>query len=201
MNVLNLLVGLNSVILIFLIVNVFKPFFGSYAAKKGENLATKEDIAQITKSQEEIKAQISDKAWDRQRQWEMKRDAVFEVMRELGQLENALLEFYVAHSCTIPDNDLKTSNLLEKKTNWNRIVSRVNGAKFIANTIVSESLSIALDQFVLERLRAGMEISQGNYQEYFAKQGQFKKQLDSVYGEIRKELKVTSLIEIGTSTR
>ena len=45
MNVLNLLVGLDSVILIFLVVNVFKPFFGSYAAKKGENLATKEDIA------------------------------------------------------------------------------------------------------------------------------------------------------------
>jgi hypothetical protein len=69
MNVLNLLVDLNSVILIVLVANVFKPFIGSYAARKGENLATKEDIAQLTKIAEGIRAEISDKVWDRQKQW------------------------------------------------------------------------------------------------------------------------------------
>ena len=90
MNVLNLLVGLNSIILIFLVVNVFKPFIGSYAAKKGENLATKEDIAQLTKIAEGIKAKISDEVWDRQRQWEMRRDAVIEAIRVRTRFSNAL---------------------------------------------------------------------------------------------------------------
>jgi len=76
--------------LIFLVVNVFKPFFGSYAAKKGENLATKEDIAQLTKIAEEIKADISDKIWDRQEKWKLKRDLLIEVMRCLGEYSDAL---------------------------------------------------------------------------------------------------------------
>ena len=91
MNILNLLVGLNSVILIFLVVNVFKPFIGSYAAKKGENLATKEDIAQLTKIAEEIRAEITDKVWDRQRQWELKRDAVLAAIRAYAALSSALV--------------------------------------------------------------------------------------------------------------
>jgi hypothetical protein len=91
MNVLNLLVGLNSIILIFLVVNVFKPFIGSYAAKKGENLATKEDIAQLTKIAEGIKAKISDEVWDRQKQWEMKRDAALEAVRAMKELELELV--------------------------------------------------------------------------------------------------------------
>ena len=90
MNVLNSLVGLNSVILIFLVVNVFKPFIGSYAAKKGENLATKQDIAQLTRIAEGIRAEISDKVWDRQKQWEMKRDSVIEAIRVRTRYSNAL---------------------------------------------------------------------------------------------------------------
>lgn len=98
MNVLNVLVGLNSVILIFLVVNVFKPFFGSYAAKKGENLATKEDIAQITQVQEEIKAQISDDVWDRQEQWKLKRDVVIDLIRAMADVDRLMTDFSVAFS-------------------------------------------------------------------------------------------------------
>ena len=100
MNVLNLLVGLNSVILVFVVVNVFKPFIGSYAAKKGENLATKQDIAQLTKIAEGIKAEISDKVWDRQKQWEMRRDVVFEMVRAHGELDgHAPNSLHSIHSC------------------------------------------------------------------------------------------------------
>jgi hypothetical protein len=91
MNVLNSLVGLNSVILTFLLVNVFKPFIGSYAGKKGENLATKEDIAQLTKIAEGIKAKISDEVWDRQKQWKLKRDVVFDAIRALTELDSAIV--------------------------------------------------------------------------------------------------------------
>jgi hypothetical protein len=98
MNVLYLLVGLNSVILIFLVVNVFKPFIGSYAAKKGENLATKEDIAQLTKIAERIRAKISDEYWDRQKQWEMRRDTLYEAVRVLTGYNGALTGLHLAYS-------------------------------------------------------------------------------------------------------
>ena len=57
---------------------------GAYLKKKGENLATHEDIgklveqvAAVTKTTKEIEAKISDEVWGRQRLWEMKRDAYF----------------------------------------------------------------------------------------------------------------------------
>lgn len=104
MNVPNLFVGLNSVILIFLVVNVFKPFFGSYAAKKGENLATKEDIAQLTEIAEGIKAKISDEVWDRQEQWRLKRDAIQNAVLTYHELENKLELFNFFHEHTARNN-------------------------------------------------------------------------------------------------
>jgi hypothetical protein len=68
-------------------------YLGAYLKRKGENLATKEDIAEITRVQEEIKAKISDDVWDRQRQWELKRDVVFDVVRALADLDMAVNKF------------------------------------------------------------------------------------------------------------
>jgi hypothetical protein len=51
-----------------------------YLKKKGENLATHEDIGKlidqvraVTITTKEIEASISDRSWNRQKHWEMKR--------------------------------------------------------------------------------------------------------------------------------
>ncbi|MGA7110518.1 MAG: hypothetical protein WBV28_01015 [Terracidiphilus sp.] len=41
---------------------------------------------------------ISDRLWDRQKQWELKRDVVLDVVRALADLEGAVSEFYGASS-------------------------------------------------------------------------------------------------------
>jgi hypothetical protein len=63
-------------------------FLGFYLKKKGENLATHEDIDRlndqvrvVTTTTKEIEAKISGDLWDRQKQWELKRDALFEATR------------------------------------------------------------------------------------------------------------------------
>ena len=72
-------------------------FIGAYLKKKAENLATHEDLnklveqmATVTQTTESIKAAISDDVWDRQRRWEMRRDAVFSVMQALGKADETL---------------------------------------------------------------------------------------------------------------
>jgi hypothetical protein len=64
-------------------------YVGSYLKKKAENLATHEDLQKLTEQVESIKAEISDKVWNRQRQWEMKRDALFAIMEALTQAADA----------------------------------------------------------------------------------------------------------------
>jgi hypothetical protein len=71
-------------------------FVGSYLKKKGENIATHEDInklveqvAAVTKTTKEIEAKISDEVWDRQRQWEVRKEALIELAKTLASFTNA----------------------------------------------------------------------------------------------------------------
>lgn len=73
-------------------------FLGAYLKKKGENLATHEDInklveqvSAVTQATKEIESKISDEVWGRQRQWEMKRDALFALAEAKSAVENALI--------------------------------------------------------------------------------------------------------------
>jgi hypothetical protein len=74
-------------------------FVGAYLKKKGENLATQEDIGKLVKQVEAvtlatkgIEAKISDEVWGRQRVWEMKRDAFFALVRAEANTKKALTD-------------------------------------------------------------------------------------------------------------
>jgi hypothetical protein len=88
-------------------------FIGAYLKKKGENLATKEDFrelkaqtADLKQATKEIEAKIDDQVWNKQRQWEMKRDALFATVQALGVWENALSTFALFYGIlgTPPDD-------------------------------------------------------------------------------------------------
>lgn len=167
MNLFNLLGYLASFILGCVVVYVFKPFLGSYSAKKGENLATKEDIAQITKVQEEIKAKISDDAWDRQRQWELRRDVVLDSVRALADLDGAVREFHVAWSGpagnpTKEAEDALKSMKIEAIKSFQRCSSSYQRAHTIADVAIGGKLSRSISgyfQFALP-LVGGMQSGQ-----------------------------------------
>jgi hypothetical protein len=71
-------------------------YIGGYLKKRGENLATKEDFndlkaqtAALTQTTKEIEAKINDQVWNRQRQWELKRDTLIETIRSMSEFRNA----------------------------------------------------------------------------------------------------------------
>ena len=82
-------------------------YLGAYLKKKGENLATREDIDDlvdqvkaVTKATKEIEAKISDEVWGRQRVWEMKRDTLFTLMKAESVAVNVLLSLDAAWEVT-----------------------------------------------------------------------------------------------------
>jgi len=109
-------------------------FIGSYLAgylkKKGENLATHEDINRlveqvraVTEATKKIEAEISVGVWDKQKRWEMKREVLFEVARRLSEVEDALLGFAI-----VMRNDKKNQEAwatvapsAEEQITWGRI--------------------------------------------------------------------------------
>jgi hypothetical protein len=76
---------------------VFKEHLKGYAGKKGETLATHEDIEKIvaqvqavTQATKEIEAKISDQSWSRQRLVSLKTEKAFEMMKNFGSMDQLL---------------------------------------------------------------------------------------------------------------
>ena len=84
-------------VLLAAIASGFGGYFGSYLNKKGENLATKEDFkdlkdqtAELARATKEIEAKIDDKVWNRQRQWELKKEIFIEATRSVAKADETL---------------------------------------------------------------------------------------------------------------
>jgi hypothetical protein len=93
-----LIVGFLTLFVGFFFGLVVFPYLRAYAAKRGENLATHDDmdklerqVAAITRITEEIKTEISTGLWDRQRRWYMKREVIFQAAKRLSEVDDALL--------------------------------------------------------------------------------------------------------------
>ncbi len=134
MNAFNLLGILVSFVLGCVAMYVLKPFLGTYSAKKGENLATKEDIAELTRIAEGIKAKISDDVWDRQKQWEMRRDAVSDAWRALRELEISLIELHSVFLLPICESSMRH----RAREQFNSCNTRYLHAKDFADLIVGK---------------------------------------------------------------
>ena len=79
-------------------------YLGAYFKKKGENLATREDIdilvdqvRAVTTATKQIEAKISGDVWDRQKRWELKRDLLFDAARTIAPAQTALVRLSVVY--------------------------------------------------------------------------------------------------------
>jgi hypothetical protein len=90
--------------IVLALTTLVSAFIGSYLAaylkKKGENLATHEDINKlveqvgaVTKATKDIEAKISNEVWDRQKRWELRREVLFEATRRLSVLDKAVVAY------------------------------------------------------------------------------------------------------------
>src|SRR6267143_5646049 len=59
-------------------------FFGTYLREKGKNLATKEDVAAISRTTEEIKTEIASGVWLKQRRWDIKWECYSKIAENIG---------------------------------------------------------------------------------------------------------------------
>jgi len=80
-------------------------YFGSYLKTRGENRAMhkdidvlKEKIEVVTTTTEQIKTEISDAAWNRQWRLNLKREVLFDVMKKISRVDEALasLKWYAS---------------------------------------------------------------------------------------------------------
>jgi hypothetical protein len=122
-----------------------------------------------------IGAAISDKVWRRQKQWEMRRDAVVDVICAQDELERALLFL---------DKDTKT--------HFESCFTKFYRARFFAELIVGEELKESILEYFKEIGSIAKMIADGN-SEYFANpetKNVLKQKSNAVIHSARKELNI-----------
>ena len=143
----------------------WKAFFKAYYSKRGENLATKDDFndlkeqtRQLTIATKEIEAKIDDQVWNRQRRWEMKRDAVVSAIQAMSASEDALMvacSFYQMWRKD-PTNKLVTDGYQTETLKWKRKITIFESKRMIAKLICSDEFNAALAAVRLA-IRGGMK--------------------------------------------
>jgi adenosyl cobinamide kinase/adenosyl cobinamide phosphate guanylyltransferase len=129
-------------------------FVGSYMKRKGENLATHEDLDKLVKQMEAttnatkaIEARISNEVWDRQKHWELKRDALVAALQGLERSDVALMEMTIAFKNAVETGEHSESTQRfkrEKVAAWNDAINGYDDRLVVANLVCSRVMTDSL---------------------------------------------------------
>ncbi len=146
-------------------------FLGAYLKKKGENLATHEDInklvaqvSAVTEATKQIEAKISNEVWDRQRLWEMKRDVLLTLVKAESAAKDAWESLASAKRAVkgeSPDNPIVISIIGTAQRDWNTASAELDSARAQVSIVCEKDLDKQLDSIILFMRETAIEISKG----------------------------------------
>jgi hypothetical protein len=195
---------------ILALTTLVSAFVGSYLAgylrRKGENLATHEDIdklvdqvAAVTTTTKEIEAKITSDVWDRQKRWELRREVLFEATRRVADIDDALLSLdtiiQVEHKNQKRDDDptwLQTKS--ERLERWRRADTAFDETKLFVAIVCGRQTKEAFDDLGIFAGKVVAGLNKKDTEIYQKSQPELTKKLFSVRAAIRKELGIDNSV-------
>jgi len=194
------------------LVGGFIRWWNAYSEQKGKNLATKEDIddlveqtRKLTQTTREIEAKIDDNVWNRQKQWELKRDILLDFVRVMREFDVATLALGIAIKSKSKDmvnpKPLLLQRVGEKLLTWEIISTKFEQSIYLALLVAGDETIDAL-QGLSRILRdiAGDVLEESNLDAYASRNLELAKQLTQVRDLIRWELSVPSITRSDVSS-
>jgi predicted oxidoreductase len=180
--------------------SLHRSYLPAYMKKKGENLATKEDLkdlvtqmSAITQVTKDIEAKISDKVWDRQRQWEMKRDAIVGAVQALGRAKDGLLQLASVYILANKHgHEAWAQRVGETKMAWSDLITTYDEKRFGAELVCSKELSTAMSVAGVEIRTTAKKIWTENIDDYGVLSKPVIEKIAKVLALARSELGISS---------
>ena len=121
----------------------------AHLKKKGENLAIHEDIdklvtqvSAVKQTTEEIKAEISNDVWRRQKHWELKKEVLFEATRKLRALEEVLVSLQTLYQVKEKyDSEKFIERTKEEFVHWRKASEEFKEAALLVGIVCGKELS------------------------------------------------------------
>ena len=140
-------------------------YLGSYVRKKGENLATHEDIGKlvdqvraVTQTTKEIEAKISSDVWNGQKRWEMKREVLFDVAKSIVELGDGLVSLDSLLRMDDPDGDQWVEAKRKAIVGWNDALKRFEEVRILVAVVCSTETILELDKFAVFVSNLGVKL-------------------------------------------
>jgi len=176
-------------------------FLKSYMSKKGENLATHEDINKlvdqvraVTITAKEIEAKISSDVWDRQKRWELRRDILFEIARKVGRSLKAIENLYAIYNSEKIGEREGRSPRMEKRaeafTDWNNAAAEFDGLQILASASCGKDLIAAVLEFGAFTRQLANRITEGQPEAFMSSAEDLVRKMKDITLAIRKELEI-----------
>ena len=172
-------------------------YLGSYLKKKGENLATHEDIEivldqvrKVTQTTKEIEAKISNEVWDRQKQWELKREVILAVAKGISQIDEALVGIEATLQVEQKPNDpVFAEAVLEKLVAWREASGTFDEARLLSSVVCSPETIEAVNALGMFTFKLAEQMSKNRDATIYRKSGgELAAKLFGAKTAIRKEL-------------
>ena len=174
-------------------------YLGAYLKKKGENLATHEDINRlvdqvsvVTRTTKEIEAKISNDVWDRQKRWELKRDILFNAMKRIVDIDNALLgldSFLSTSSNDDEDPNAWTEIRHSKVKQWSAAAEAFDETRTLVAVVCSAETCHAVEEFAVFASHIASKIAQDDDTKiYGSSHSELYKKILGLRMAVRKEL-------------
>jgi hypothetical protein len=178
----------------------FGWFLKPYLGKKGQDLATQEDMDKVlselravTKTTKEIDAKISGDVWDRQKRWELKRDVLFEAVKKGAAVHQALMKVYAASQSDRAmmrgepgraDENSKAGDVFLQAT------AELDDIYLLVSLVSGGEARKALGEFIPFARDIGMKLTDGHPDALQESRGEVSKKLAAVTAAVRKELEI-----------
>ncbi len=184
-------------------VGIVVGYFTGYAKKKGENLATHEDInklvqqvSKVTEATKNIEAKISSDVWDRQKRWELKREVLYEATKRASQLNDSLQSLCITLEIVRNDPIQDELDLLRRKkealTRWNEAVRQFTETTLWVGIVCSQETTVAIHSLGVAATGIAVAFERGE-KDYAKAMPQFSDQVFAMSVAIRKELGIDAL--------
>ena len=181
-------------------------YLGAYLKKKGENKAIHEDISKlvdqvraVTQTTKEIEAKISSDVWNQQKQWEMKREVLFDAAKRIVELDNGLVALDSLLRMEDPDGDQWAEARHKVTTGWLDTVKRFDETRLLVGITCSHETSVALNGLSLFVTKLGAKLANKDSNAYQQSGTALAKGLQLARIAIRKELGIDDAVALQAS--
>jgi len=173
-------------------------FLKSYLSKKGENLATHEDINRlveqvraVTQTTKEIESKISGELWDRQKRWELRRDLLLDLLRRTTVMSNALTALsstYTARTQIGRPTAQQEQVPIESNDAWLKAADDYDQAVFVMDAVCGDGITRSALKLSGLCKRIARAIISGNPGEFRNRMEEWTLQCEELRKAARQEL-------------